>query len=138
MNVKLLILSVPICVAILTGCTSTENQPPVAVPTPQMPDGWQVAEDFQLAPTQLIEISAKMNADLLGIRNTSFEVEGLRIKVNTLIAGTNADAEKAMTYMKANKSEQALLQRGLTIYEFVGSSEINHLIPVGRQFLAGL
>jgi hypothetical protein len=74
-----------------------------------------------------------MNAVLLGVRNTSFEVEGLRIKVNTLIAAGPADAERAIRYLKDVKSEQALLQRGATIYEFNGTNEIDHLIPVGRQ-----
>ena len=108
MNIKLLGFFVLISIGIIGGCESADNQPAMAVPTPQMPDGWQVVEDFQVPPVQLSQIAAKMNADLLGIRNTSFEVEGLRIKVNTLITGTQADAEKVMIYMKGNKSEQAL------------------------------
>jgi len=138
MRFLLLALCVLLAMGIIGGCERADEQPAVAVPTPKMPDGWKVVEDFQVSPTQLKEFSARMNADLHGIRNTSFEVEGLRIKVNTIIAATAADAEKAMSYMKGIKSEQALLLRELTIYELVGTTEVNHLIPVARQHLETL
>ena len=100
-----------------------------------MPSGWQVVEDFLADPAELSNFESQMKADLLGVRNTSYEVEGLRIKVNTIIAASPADAEQAMNFMKNLKSEQALLQKGTTLYEFVGTNEINHLIPVGKQHL---
>ncbi len=138
MRYLLLALCVLLAMGIVGGCERADEQPAVAVPIPTMPDGWQVVEDFQVSPTQVKEFSARMDADLHGIRNTSFEVEGLRIKVNTIIAATTADAEKAMIYMKSIKSEQALLLRELTIYELVGTSEVNHLIPVAKQHLETL
>jgi len=73
-----------------------------------------VVADFLASPADLRAFSSQMNAVLLGVRNTSFEVEGLRIKVNTLIAAGPADAERAIRYLKDVKSEQALLQRGAT------------------------
>lgn len=134
----LLALCVLFAMGIIGGCDRAGEQPAVAVPTPKMPDGWKAVEDFLVGPTQLKEFSARMDADLKGIRNTSFEVDGLHIKVNTIVAATAADAEKAMSYMKGIKSEQALLLRGLTIYELVGTAEVNHLIPVARQHLETL
>jgi hypothetical protein len=134
------ILSLGACVLLLLGiaggCQKSTQQAAVNVPTPQMPSEWKVVEDFLVTASELKQFSSKMNADLLGVRNTSFDVQGLRVKVNTVVAASPADAEDVMDYMKSIKSEQALLLRGSTVYEFVGTKEINHLIPVGREHLS--
>jgi hypothetical protein len=101
-----------------------------------MPSEWKVVDDFVVSAAELKQFSSTMKADLVGVRNTSFDVEGLRVQVNTLVAASATDAERVMSYMKGIKSEQALFIRGTTVYEFVGKSDVNHLIPVGRQHLS--
>ena len=105
------------------------------VPTPQMPAGWEVVEDLQLHPSTVEQIGSKMDAELLGVRNTVYEVRGLRIKVNTLIAASPEDAEKVMDFFLSIKPKGGSLQRGTTIYEFVGNNEVNHLARQGRLHL---
>lgn len=131
-------LCVLLSMGIIGGCERADEQPAVVAPTPKMPDGWKVVEDVLASPTQLRESSARLHADLIGIRNTTFEVEGLYIRVNTITAATAADAERVMSYMKSVKSEQASLLRGLTVYELLGTNETEHLIRAARQHLEAL
>jgi hypothetical protein len=139
------ILSLGVCVLLLLviagGCQKSEEQESgeqvtAAIPTPQMPSEWKVVDDFLVTASELKQFSSKMNADLVGVRNTAFDVEGLRVQVNTVVASSPTDAEHVMEFMRSIKSDQALLQRGTTVYEFVGTSEVNHLIPVGREHLS--
>jgi hypothetical protein len=123
-------------VGIAGGCQNSEKQATVTIPTPQMPSEWKVVDDFLVTSSELKQLSSKMNADIVGVRNTSFDVKGLRVKVSTVVAASPTDAERVMDYMRSIKSEQALLLRGTTVYEFVGTSEVNHLIPEGRQHLS--
>jgi len=118
------------------GCQKSAELSAGTIPAPQMPPEWKVVDDFLVTASELKQFSSRMNADLVGVRNTSFDVQGLRVQVNTVVAASPADAEHVMDYMKGIKSEQALLLRGTTVYEFVGTSEVNHLIPVGRQHLS--
>ena len=123
-------------VGIVGGCAEQPaEQPAVDVPTPRMPADWQVVENFLVSPAELEMFSSKMNAKLLGARNTSFNVQGRPMKVNTIITPGTADAEKVMSYMKGMKSEEGLLQRGTTVYEFVGTNEVNDLVRLARQHL---
>lgn len=58
------------------GCEPDADRSEMVVPTPQMPAGQEVVADFLASPADLRAFSSQMNAELLGVRNTSFEVEG--------------------------------------------------------------
>jgi|GEM_PF-3189276 hypothetical protein len=135
MRTELLGLCMLLSWGVLGGCAPADDQPPVTVPTPQMPAGWQVVENLQFSPAELIRFSSRINAKVLGVRNTSFAVDSLGVRVNTIITANPALAQRVMGYLKNVKPEQFLLQRGATIYEFVGTNAVNHLVSVGKQHL---
>lgn len=104
-------------------------------PLPQMPAHWQVVSDLQVPAEQVREMSAKLGAHLTGVRNTIFSVNGRKVQLNVITVPDLVNAEKLMTSLKAIKSEEALLQKGTTVYEFVGKNEVLPSIAEGRVHL---
>lgn len=129
-------LSLPICFACVVQTASAQES--VEVPTPDMPVGWEVTEDFLVTQTELAQFSTAMGTTLVGARNTIFDVDGQTVQVNTVIVANEIDAEQVWTFMTNAKPEQFLLRRGLTVYEFVGTDAVLLLIEQGRQYLEQL
>lgn len=102
-----------------------------------MPADWGVADDLQASSQDMSALATRMGAQLLGVRNTAFTVGEQRVQLNTIIAATPGDAESVMRYLLTIKTEEALLRRGTTIYEFVGPDAVLPLIRRGRQHLEG-
>jgi hypothetical protein len=128
-------LSLVLVSLILGGCRGAEAEQSTSVPTPGMPADWQAVNDYLVTPQQLAGLASRMSARLLGVRNTFYTVGGRRVQLNTIIAASPPDAERVMAYMLTIKSEDALLRRGTTVYEFVGPNEVTDLIRAGRQHL---
>lgn len=135
MKISCLTICTVLVFCVLAGCDSAGEKPPISVPTPVMPDGWRVVESFLANQTTLNKFSEQMHAELLGVRNTTFAIDSVQVKVNTLVAANAADADSAMGYLGGMKSEDALYRTGTTIYEFVGSSKAEKLIAAGREHL---
>ena len=131
----LVILSLLTVSLILGSCRGAEAEQSTPVPTPRMPADWQIVLDAQVTPQRLAEFESRMSARLLGFRDTIYTVGGRRVQINTIIAASPADAERVMSYLLTGKSEEALLRRGTTVYEFVGPNEVMDLIRAGRQHL---
>jgi hypothetical protein len=103
--------------------------------TPNMPSHWNVVSDFQIPAEQVKAMSTKLGADLTGVRNTVYDVNGKRVQINVIITPDPWNAEKLMTKLRSMKAEEALLQKGLTVYEFVGQNDVLNLITEGRKHL---
>jgi hypothetical protein len=106
-----------------------------APPAPMMPSHWKVISDFQVPAEQVKAMSAKLGVDLSNVRNTVYDVNGKRVQINVIVTPSQASAEKLMTTLGSIKSEEALLQKGLTVYEFVGQNDVIPLIAEGRKHL---
>jgi hypothetical protein len=52
-----------------------------------------------------------------------------------LVVPDSENAEKLMAKLKSMKTEEALLQKGTTVYEFVGENDVLPLIAEGRKHL---
>jgi hypothetical protein len=102
-----------------------------------MPAHWEVAFDFQVPVEQVKAMSEKLGADLTSVRNTAYDVNGKRVQVNAIITPDSGSAEKLMTALRSMKTEEALLRKGLTIYEFVGQNDVLPAIAEGRAHLDG-
>jgi hypothetical protein len=103
--------------------------------TPNMPLHWKVVSDFQVPAEQVKAMSTILGADLTGVRNTVYDVNGKRIQINVIVTTDPWNAEKLMTKFRSMKAEEALLQKGLIVYEFVGQNDILPLIAEGRNHL---
>jgi hypothetical protein len=62
-------------------------------------------------------------------------VKGKRVQINVIVTPDNGSAEKLMTKLRSMKAEEALLQQGLSVYEFVGQNEVLPMIAEGRKHL---
>jgi hypothetical protein len=102
---------------------------------PNMPSHWKVVSDFQVPAEQVKTMSTKLGADLTGVRNTVYDVNGKRVQINVIITPDPWNAEKLMTKLRSMKAEEALLQKELIVYEFVGKNEVLNLIAEGRKHL---
>jgi hypothetical protein len=99
-----------------------------------MPSGWEVVGDLLITGTELAAMEQNLGAKLTGVRNTTFEVSGKRVKVNTLIA---ANAAAVVTKISAIKPIEFLLRKGLYVYEFVCKNDAIPQAREGRKHLAG-
>ena len=108
------------------------------VSAPKMPGHWKVITDSQVPADQVNAISFKLGADLTSLRNTTYDVNGKSVTINTVTATDSGNAEKVMAKLKSIKSEKALLRKNLIIYEFVGQNDVLPLIAEGRKYLESM
>jgi hypothetical protein len=69
------------------------------------------------------------------IISIGYPVNGKKVQINVINTPDLWNAEKLMTKLKSMKSEEALLQKELTVYEFVGQNDVLSLIAEGRKHL---
>jgi len=120
-------------VVLIAGCTvDTSNQAPAA---PEMPSTWRVTSDMSFVKADIKPISQKLGGLVAKLRNTTYDVEGKPVKLNTIIAATPEDAEKIMASLLKKKPEEFLHRDGLTIYEFVGTDYVIPDIHAGKVYL---
>lgn len=118
------------CFQYNTRAYGSEN-PPVS----DMPSEWRVLSDIQVQSDQVKAMSRKLGADIGSVRNTVYDVKGKRVQINVIVTQDMLNAEKLMTTLRSMKSEQALLQKGLIVYEFVGPNDVLSVIAEGREHL---
>ena len=80
----------------------------------------------------------KLGANIDSVRNTVYDVNGKRVQINVIVVPDSENAEKLMATLRSIKSEQALLQKGLVVYEFVGQNDALSVIEEGRRHLASM
>jgi len=106
-----------------------------APPTPAMPSHWKVVSDIDFGPADIAPVAQRLGAKVSALRNATYDVGGKQLKLNTIVAATEADADSIMGALTAMKSAEALVRRGRTIYEFVGTNEVLPEIRKGRAIL---
>lgn len=121
-----------LCVPFLCSDNVQGGQVP---PVPEMPAHWIVISDFQVPAQQVKSMSRKLGAELSGVRNTVFNVNGKRVQINVIVSPDHGNAEKLMAKLRSMKSDQALLRKELIVYEFVGQNDVLPLIAEGRKHL---
>ena len=113
------------------ACSRTDaSADALAPPTPAMPSHWRVISDISYTAADIRPVSASLGAKVSALRNTTYSAGGPKIKLNTIVAATPADADSIMRALGNMKPEEWFLRRGLLIYEFVGS---NDAIPEMRK-----
>ncbi len=60
-------------------------------------------------------------------------MKGKRVQINTIVASDAKSADELMAKLLQMKSEQALLRKGLLIYEFVGPNDVLPHIRDARE-----
>jgi hypothetical protein len=106
-----------------------------APPTPAMPAHWKVISDIDFAAADIEPVAQRLGAKISALRNTTYDVGGKQVKLNTIVVPTDADADSIMQALKAMKSEEALVRRERIIYEFVGTNDVLPEIRNGRALL---
>jgi hypothetical protein len=123
-------------VLFLSACSDEQTPPPgETARAPEMPPHWEVTSDFLVPADQLRTMRQKLGADISSVRNTIYDVKGQRVQINVIVAPDAVNAEKVMKKLRSMKSEEALLRRDLTIYEFVGENDVLPLIAEGRNHI---
>ena len=112
-----------------------EVSPGQAPPTPTMPAEWKVIADVNFAPVDIKPVSTSLGGNVIALRNTTFDVGGKQLKLNTIVAGSDADADAIVKAIKKMKSEEGFVRKGQLIYEFVGGNDVLDQIRKGRALL---
>lgn len=100
-----------------------------------MPSHWKVVSDIDFGPADIAPVAQRLGGKVSALRNTTYDVGGRQVKLNTIVAATEADADSIMEALTAMKSAEAFVRRGRTIYEFVGTNEVLPEIRKGRAIL---
>ena len=127
-------LVITLSLALACGPT-TESASAAAPPTPAMPSHWKVTSDIDFAAADIAPVAQKLGGEVSALRNTTYDVGGKHVKLNTIVAPTDADADAIMKALMGMKSEEAFVRRGRIIYEFVGSNDVLPEIRAGRALL---
>lgn len=104
-------------------------------PKPEMPAHWKIISNFQVPTEQVKNMSIKLDAELSSVRNIVYDVNGKRVQINVIVTPDIVNAEKLMAKLRSMKAEEAILQKGIVVYEFMGRNEVLPLIAEGRKFL---
>lgn len=102
---------------------------------PEMPAHWVVQSDLEVPANQVQSIGAKLGAQLSSIRNTVYDVTSKRVQLNVIVAADKKNADQLMARLRSMKPEEALLQKGVVVYEFVGQNDVLGRIAEGRTHL---
>ena len=135
---KLRLAACVAAVLCMGACSRNGGQAPTAEApaAPETPAGWEVTADFVAPVEQVKAMSKKLGAKLSGVRNTIYSVEGKRAQINVMVTPDTKNAEKLMKKLRSMKAEEAFVQRGLTIYEFVGENDVLPEMMEVRKHLA--
>ena len=106
-----------------------------APPTPSMPSHWKVTSDIDFAAADIEPVAQRLGGKVTALRNTTYDVGGKQVKLNPIVAATDADADSIMKALRGMKSEEAFVRRGRIIYEFVGANDVLPEIRAGRALL---
>ncbi len=118
-------------VAVVGACSETTGASGAgAPPTPAMPAHWKVISDIDFAAADIEPVAQSLGAAVSALRNTTYDVGGKQVKLNTIVAATPTDADSIVAALGKMKPEEWFLRRGLLVYEFVGS---NAAIPEMRE-----
>ena len=132
----LVCFSLMIALAFTLACDQpTGSASAAAPPTPAMPSHWKVTSDIDFAPADIEPVAQRLGGEISALRNTTYDVGGKQVKLNTIVAATDADADSIMEALKGMKSEEAFVRRGRIIYEFVGTNDVLPEIRAGRALL---
>jgi hypothetical protein len=131
-GLKAWVVALYLCAGILYAGSAMSSGAPAL---PSMPAHWKVVTDDLLQEQQVQTIGARLGADLNGVRNTTYAVNGKLVQLNVLAAADSNNAEKLMTALRSIKTEEALLRKGTVVYEFVGENDVLPLIMEGRSHL---
>ena len=119
---------------VLVACAKSPKTD--APPAPEMPAHWKVVFDVEIAPGQIKPIEDKLGGNISALRNTAYDVKGIRVQINLIVAPDAKNADRLMAKLESIKSKQALLRKDLIIYEFVGTNEALPHIQEGREHIA--
>jgi hypothetical protein len=106
-----------------------------APPTPEMPSHWKVISDTDFDAADIEPVAQRLGGKISALRNTTYDVGGKPVKLNTIVATSEADADSIMKALRGMKSEEAFVRRGQIIYEFVGANDVLPEIREGRALL---
>ena len=126
-----------IAIAAAMACSPPNGSPSAEAPaTPKMPKRWRVTSDINFSAADIRPVSDQLGAKVSALRNTTYDIKGKRLKLNTIVAATAGDADAIVAALGKMKPKEFFLRRGLIIYEFVGSDDTNRDMRKGRARLA--
>jgi len=115
--------SLLVSASFLSGCARQEAAFEEAPPAPTMPASWKITSDRSFSPADIRPVADKLRGEVTALRNTVYDVDGKPVKLNTIVTGSTADADRIMVSLRAMKPDEFLLRRGAVIYEFVGAND---------------
>jgi hypothetical protein len=125
-----------VCLVLVFACAkkeATQGAPGSAPPT--LPTHWTLEKDMSFGGAELEQVGAELGGSLSALRNTDYKVNGKSIRVNTIVAMDEQQAELVAEGLSRIKPQEFWVRDGLVFYEFVGNDQALEEIREGRDFL---
>ena len=123
----------------LTACSKTgaDGAGEVAPASPALAAGWKVQEDN--APKhnerEFLEIEGRLQGRVKAMRITTYEVEGKRVQLITIVPLSAAEGDKIYRILANTKQPWSYVRKGELLYEFVGPAEAEKEITAAHDLL---
>jgi len=83
-----------------------------------LPAGWRRARQVAVGEEQVRAIGARLGVRLVAVDNDVYEVGGVALQVNRLVAADEAEAMRVESALAANGRERFVARRGCEVVEF--------------------
>lgn len=83
-----------------------------------LPPGWRRARQVAVGEEQVRAIGARLGVRLVAVDNDVYEVGGVALQVNRLVAADEAEAMRVAVALAANGRERFVARRGCEVAEF--------------------
>lgn len=118
------------------GCDKSDEK--VAPAAPAMPAAWTVVLDqtFDHNQKEFLETEGRLKGSLAALRVTTYEVNGHRVQLNTLVPKSVDEGDKIFRILANKKKPSSYLRKDEILYEFLGPAEAEADIAAARELLA--
>jgi hypothetical protein len=133
-------LAVSLAAALPTACSKTgvDGANEVAPATPAVPPGWKVQTDSSPKHNEreFLEIEGRLQGRVKAMRIATFDVEGKRVQLITIVPLSAAEGDKIYRILANTKQPWSYVRRGDLLYELVGPAEAEKEITSAHDMLA--
>ena len=109
----LVCFSLVITLAFALACDRmTGSASAAAPPTPAMPSHWKVTSDIDFAAADIAPVAQKLGGKVSALRNTTYDVGGKQVKLNTIVAASDAACSPLLVDVDLDGHQDLLVPTG--------------------------
>lgn len=136
-STKILLTTLALSLGV-SSCDKSDSGAQAAPAAPAMPSAWKVVADqtYDHDQREFLEIEGRLKGRLKAVRVTTYEVNGHRVQLNTIVPKNSMEGDKAFRILANKKKPWSYVRKDEIIYEFVGPAEAEKEIMAAHEALS--